>query len=240
MAKFLFIHGAMHGSWCWAKVTDILEGDGNRCLEVDLPGAGLDRTPRKDITFNDYIERIDHFIDMNNLKDINLVGHSMAGMLLPKVALDKANCVVNIIFVAAYVLNKGESLMDLMPEERAKIVYDKVEKSEDNTYLPDYEMALKSYFMDILEMDEDARKNYYNLMTPQPLAPLTHKSDIDLRLVKQPMNYVKCTKDVAVTNELADSFIKKISCEVHELEAHHDVMLSHPHELARLLEKIAR
>ena len=48
--------------------------------------------------------------------------------------------------------------MDLMPEERAKIVYDKVEKSEDNTYLPDYEMALKSYFMDILEMDENARR----------------------------------------------------------------------------------
>jgi len=237
MANFLFIHGAMHGAWCWAKVNYILEGDGHHCLDLDLPGAGLDRTPRKGITFGDYIERIDHFIEMNDLKDINLVGHSLAGMLLPKIALDEKSGVKNIIFLTAYILDKGESLMGVMPDERAKIVYESVEKSDDNTYLPDFEMAVKSYFMDL---DEDAWRNYYDLMTPQPIAPCLHESDVNLSEISQPMHYIRCTRDVAVNKELAESFINKLKCEVHELDAHHDVMLSHPKELAKLLEKIAR
>jgi len=236
MANFLFIHGAMHGAWCWAKVTDILEGDGHHYLDLDLPGAGLDRTPRKDIIFDDYIERIDHFIEMNDIKDINLVGHSLAGMLLPKIALDERAGVTNVIFLAAYVMNKGESLLSQMPEEKKKIVFDSAEKSEDNTYLPGYEHAVKSYLSDL---DEDSRRNYYNLLTPQPLAPCLHKSDVDLSLILQPMHYIRCTRDVAVCREFSDSFINKINCEVHELDAHHDVMLSHPKELAKLLEKIS-
>ena len=227
----------MHGAWCWAKVNDILEGNGHHCFDLDLPGAGLDRTPRKYITFNDYIDKIEHFIEMNDLKNINLVGHSLAGILLPKIALDEKSGVTNIIFLASYILKKGESLMSQMPEERAKIVYECVEKSDDNNYLPDYEMAVKSY---LLDLDEDARKNYYSLMTPQPLAPCLHKSDIDLSLIEQPMHYIRCTRDVAVNKDLADKFIKKINGEVHEIDAHHDVMLSHPKELASLLENIAK
>ena len=226
----------MHGSWCWAKVTDILEGDGHHCLDLDLPGAGLDRTPRKDITFDDYIEKIDHFIEMNELKNVNLVGHSLAGILMPTIALDEKSGISNLIFLSAYILNKGESLMGLMPEERAKIVYDGVERSDDNTYLPDYETAVKSYFMDL---DEDARKNYFRLLTPQPLAPCLHKSDVDLKEITQPMHYIRCTRDVAVNKDLADSFIKKVNCEIHEIDTHHDSMLSHPKELTKLLEKIA-
>lgn len=226
----------MHGSWCWAKVTDILEGDGHHCIDLDLPGAGLDRTPRRDITFDDYIEKIEHFIEMNNLKEINLVGHSLAGILLPKIAIDKKECVSNLIFLSSYILNKGESLMGAMPEERADIVYQGVKKSDDNTFLPDYETAVKSYFMDL---DEEARKNYYSLLTPQPLAPCLEKSSTELNLITQPMHYIRCVRDVAVNKELADSFIDKIDCEVHELDTHHDGMLSHPHELAKLLEEIA-
>lgn len=235
MANFLFIHGAMHGSWCWAKVNDILEGDGHHCLDLDLPGAGLDRTPRRDITFDDYIERIDHFIEMNDLKEINIVGHSLAGMLLPKIALDESTGIKNIIFLTAYILNKGESLMGVMPEHRAKIVYEGVKKSDDNTFMPDYETAVRSYFMDL---DEESRKNYYSLLTPQPLAPCLYESDVDLSTVAQPMHYIRCTKDVAVSKELSESFINKIKCEVQDIDAHHDVMLSHPHELTKLLEKI--
>lgn len=227
----------MHGSWCWAKVNDILEGDGHHCLDLDLPGAGLDRTPRRDITFDDYIERIDHFIEMNDLKEINIIGHSLAGMLLPKIALDESTGIKNIIFLTAYILNKGESLMGVMPEHRAKIVYEGVEKSDDNTFMPDYETAVRSYFMDL---DEEARKNYYSLMTPQPLAPCLYKTDVDLSTVAQPMHYIRCTKDVAVSKELSESFINKIKCEVHDIDAHHDVMLSHPQELAKLLDKIVQ
>ena len=204
---------------------------------LTFPEPGLTALREKMLSFDDYIESIDHFIEMNDFRDINLVGHSLAGILLPQIALDERAGVTNVIFLSAYVLNRGESLMDLMPEERARIVFESAEKSEDNTYLPGYEHAVKSYLSDL---DEDSRRNYYNLLTPQPLAPCLHKSDVDLSLISQPMHYIRCTSDVAVSWELSDSFINKIKCEVHEIDANHDVMLSHPRELANLLEKIAK
>jgi len=236
MANFFFIHGAMHGAWSWVKVIDILENNGHHCLDIDLPGAGLDRTPRTEVTFDKYIQSIDHFIENNDLHNVNLVGHSLAGILLPKIAVDERAGISNIIFLAGYILEKGESVIDLMPEERKKFVLEGVESSDDNTFMPSYEFARKSYFNDL---DEESAQNYYKLLTPQPYAPTMHRSDLELSSVEQPMHYIVCGHDVAVNKELSAGFINKISCEVHEIDGGHDSMLSKPHELAEILGKIA-
>ena len=236
MANFFFIHGGMHGAWCWVKVIDILENKGHHCLDIDLPGAGLDRTPRSEVTFDTYLQSIDHFIENNDLHDVNLVGHSMSGMLLPNIAVDGRAGISNIIFLAAYVLEKGESVIGLIPEEGKEVILAGAESSPDSSFLLTYEQTKVSSFG---ELDEDSARNYYDLLTPQPIAPLTHRSDLELSSVEQPMHYIVCGKDGAVSRELAESFITKIDCEVHEIDACHDVMLSHPHELARLLESIA-
>ena len=54
------------------------------------------------------------------------------------------------------------------------------------------------------------------------------------------MNYIKCTNDLAINSELTEHFISKIKCSVHELDSDHVPMLSHPKELASLLESIAK
>ena len=236
MANFFFIHGGLHGAWCWLKVIDILENDGHHCIDIDLPGAGLDRTPRSEVTFDSYLEKIDHFIEVNELKDINLVGHSMAGMLLPKIAVDEKTGVSNIIFLAAYVLEKGESVFDIMPEEEKKFILSAAEESSDSTFMLNYEQAKQSSFGDL---DEESARNYYDLLTPQPIAPFDHKSEIELSSLEQPMHYIVCRRDGAVNKDLSTSFMNKIKCDVHEIDSGHDSMLSRPHELAKLLESIA-
>jgi len=237
MANFLFIHGGMHGAWCWVKVIDILETGGHHCLDMDLPGAGLDRTPRKDVTFDTYLEKIDHFIEVNDLKDINLVGHSIAGMLLPQIALDERTGVYNIIFLVAYVPDVGQSIIDLMPENRKQLFIDEANKSDEGSFLADYENARNLFFSDL---DEESAKNYYSLLTPQPLEPCQHKSDVELSSIEQSVHYIICKKDRVLPNDLSIEFIKKLNCDVHEIDSGHDVMLSHPKELAELLEKIAK
>lgn len=226
----------MHGAWCWNRVIERLESRGHHCLSPNLPGAGNDQTPRKTITFENYIERIDQVIENNPLPDLNLVAHSMAGMLLPTIALHHKTRITKLIFLAAYVLNKGESVMGVMPKDRAKIVYESVEKSKDNTYLPDFEQAVNSYFADLEEAEQKA---CYRLLSPQPLAPCQHRSDVKLSRISQPIHYIRCTRDLAVNTRLAESFIALIPCQTHEIDAHHDVMLSHPEALATILEKIA-
>jgi len=236
MANFLFVHGGMHGAWCWVKVIDILEAGGHHCLDMDLPGAGLDRTPRKDVTFDTYLEKIDHFIEVNDLKDINLVGHSIAGMLLPQIALDERAGVNNIIFLAAYVTEYEQSLMDLVPAERREFFILETENSPEKSFFVEFENARNLYFSDL---DEESAKNYYSLLTPQPLEPCQHKSDVELSSIEQNVHYIICKKDRVLPNDLSLEFIKKLNCDVHEIDSGHDVMLSHPKELAKLLDEIA-
>jgi len=42
MAGVVLVHGAWHGSWCWAPVVEDLEGRGVTVRAVDLPLAGFD------------------------------------------------------------------------------------------------------------------------------------------------------------------------------------------------------
>ena len=86
---------------------------GITALILTFRGPGLTEHQGKDVTFDDYMKKIDHFFEMNDLKNINLVGHSMAGMLLPNIALDESQGVINLIFLTAYVLNKAKALWDL-------------------------------------------------------------------------------------------------------------------------------
>ena len=36
--RFILVHGASHGSWCWQKLIPFLEELGHSALAVDLPG----------------------------------------------------------------------------------------------------------------------------------------------------------------------------------------------------------
>ena len=46
MAHFILVHGAWHGAWCWYKVVPLLRAAGHRVDAINLPGHGIDRTPR--------------------------------------------------------------------------------------------------------------------------------------------------------------------------------------------------
>jgi hypothetical protein len=42
MADVLFLaHGAFHGPWCWALLTERMEARGVACVAVDLNHGGL-------------------------------------------------------------------------------------------------------------------------------------------------------------------------------------------------------
>ena len=38
MTKFVFVHGGLHGSWCWEPIAGPLRADGHVVELVDLPG----------------------------------------------------------------------------------------------------------------------------------------------------------------------------------------------------------
>ncbi|MET0546927.1 MAG: alpha/beta fold hydrolase, partial [Caulobacterales bacterium] len=54
MAKFLLVHGGLHGAWCWTKTIPYLKARGHEVVAIDLPGLGDDPTPPEKTGLSDY------------------------------------------------------------------------------------------------------------------------------------------------------------------------------------------
>ncbi|MEV7990463.1 alpha/beta hydrolase [Streptomyces sp. NPDC086077] len=99
----LLVHGAWHGSWCWSPLTAVLNARGRRTRTVDLPSAGREAGVQDDArVVLDALRRIDG--------PAVVVAHSYGGIPATQAAAQAAN-VERIVYLAAYQLDAGESLL---------------------------------------------------------------------------------------------------------------------------------
>lgn len=89
-ANFAFLHGGGQGSWVWAETIAALEAQSGgkvRTLALDVPGCGTKRErDTSAITFDDIARELVADVEASGLRDVVLVGHSQAGMPLPRMA----------------------------------------------------------------------------------------------------------------------------------------------------------
>jgi pimeloyl-ACP methyl ester carboxylesterase len=101
---FVLVHGAWHGGWCWRRVADLLTADGYRVFAPSLTGVG-DRAHlfSKDISLQTHVDDVLSLIEMEELKDLVLVGHSYAGNVISGVADTLRERVSHYIYLDAVV-----------------------------------------------------------------------------------------------------------------------------------------
>nr|MDP9496025.1 alpha/beta fold hydrolase [Actinomycetota bacterium] len=104
---FVLVHGAYHGAWCWDLVAELLVERGHRVVSMDLPiedpAAGL----------LDYRDAV--LAAGEGLAAPVVVGHSMAGAVIPLVAASWPNA--RLVFLSAFVPWPGKSLNQLRASE---------------------------------------------------------------------------------------------------------------------------
>ena len=71
MARFVLVHGAWHGGWCWERLAAELRGRGHDVTAPDLPCDELG------LTAHDYAART------GSDGESVVVGHSLAGLVIP-------------------------------------------------------------------------------------------------------------------------------------------------------------
>ncbi|HEY7811839.1 MAG TPA: alpha/beta fold hydrolase [Nakamurella sp.] len=104
MTTFGLVHGAFHGSWCWTMLRSELERRGHRVLTVDLP------CENRDAGAVEYVEAaVGAFVDAPD--DLVLVGHSLAGLTIPLVAVRRP------VYLCAMLPRPGRSHDDVLREE---------------------------------------------------------------------------------------------------------------------------
>ena len=93
MSDFVLVHGGLHGASCWDLLRPELEARGHRTFAMDLP------IDQPNVWMDDYAEAALAAIDGKVADDAFLVGHSMGGMVIPRMVAKRPKA--RLIFLCA-------------------------------------------------------------------------------------------------------------------------------------------
>ena len=237
---FVLVHGGLHGAWCWERLTPLLPGPS---IAVDLPGRPGNPGSKalRDLRVQDFVDSVVTRVNDEAPERVVLVGHSMAGLSVPRVAATLGDLVETVILVGAVVPPHDKCMIDdaapaLRPFLRLRFAR--------QTRRPDGAMTLprwmaKSMFCN--DMDQDDTTWVLGHIVPD--APGVALEAIPAVSLKPDtgVGYVKMLRDKATMPKQADRCIARLNRPVvREIDAGHNVMVSNPKALASAIEAIRR
>ncbi|MCB0280400.1 MAG: alpha/beta fold hydrolase, partial [Calditrichaeota bacterium] len=125
MADFVFLHGSFHAAWNWHKVIPILEANGHHCVALDMPGHGNNHQTIHSVSLADCVNRVTDLLQTIDTKVI-LVAHSRNGMVISQVAEAIPEKIEKLVYLAAYLVPDGKSMMDYAKLDTDSLVYQNI------------------------------------------------------------------------------------------------------------------
>jgi pimeloyl-ACP methyl ester carboxylesterase len=224
--EFLLVHGAWHGSWCWREFQNVLTARGWTSHTVDLPSVVAEGSAGKLPGLLDDARVIREKIDSLQ-GPLIVVGHSYGGAPVTQATPGAAN-VAHIVYVSAFVLDKGESLMTCFGGEQPDL-------STVEGTIPVRENPLETLYNDV---PQDKREAALPQLRPQTALSFAEPvSETGWRTV--PTTYVLCDNDQSLPASYQEPFAARTGT-THHLPSGHTPLLSMPDRLADILEEAAR
>ena len=119
MATFILVHGAWHGSWCWARVRRALANRGHEVFTPTLSGVGeRSHLLAREIDLQVHVDDVANLIRWEALDAVILCGHSYGGCVISGVAQAVPDRIAALVYLDAFLLEDGECLHDLLPAEQ--------------------------------------------------------------------------------------------------------------------------
>src|SRR3984957_17388198 len=102
---YVLVHGAWHGGWCWGRVAERLRAAGHRVFTPTLTGLG-DRAHliAPHVGLATHVEDVIATLEMEDLSDVVLVGHSFGCAVIGGVADARADRIRRLVFLDALLL----------------------------------------------------------------------------------------------------------------------------------------
>lgn len=223
MSTFVLVHGAWCDGSVWREVTPLLSAPGRRVAAIDgLPSGGAER--------GDLAADAAHLravVDgLPESEEVILVGHSYGGMVISELA-DHPR-VRHSAYLAAFLPEAGESIMDLRSEHAVEWVFPTVDGAALRV-TGDPEVARQVMAADL---PADRFAEFFAGLGQQSIASFTSPSRAPART--HPVTYLLCERDRSILP--ADQERMAAAADrVHRLDAGHMMMLSRPREVAELL-----
>ena len=234
MARFVLVHGGLHGSWSWERITPLLEAAGHVVSTVDLPGSRRE-IAGADVTLESYRDAVVQALEQGDEPTI-LVGHSIGGKSISVAAEARPELVRTLVYVAAMLPHPNPS-PEPVPRERV-MAFGFTPTPDGSSVVLSAPAARTSFFSDC--SDEDAAAAFAQLV-PQPLAPMMAAVKVtEEKWGRIPRHYVMTESDRTITIEMQEAMLAAApGTMTHRLASGHAPFYTHSRELAAILKGIA-
>jgi pimeloyl-ACP methyl ester carboxylesterase len=235
----VLVHGGSHAGDCWGPTVAALadRAPDLRVLAVDLPGRGQEPGDLATLTIERCADSVVEQVDRAGLDRVVLVGHSMAGITLPGAARRLgAERLAGLVWIACAIPPEGGTVLDTISGPLRFVAARRARSGGVSAPMP----------------RPLARWAFCNGMTPEQTAWTLARQHREAATVLAepvsqegmpvvPRTWVIPLRDRAQPPARQREAIERLGiADVVELDACHDVMVSHPDELAGVLAERAR
>jgi pimeloyl-ACP methyl ester carboxylesterase len=233
MTTFVLVHGAWHGGWCWDRVAPLLRSAGH---EVHTPTlTGLSERAHllaPTVGLDTHVEDVVRLIDVLDLRDVALVGHSYAGQIVTAVADRRPEAVAQRIYLDAFVGEDGETAVSLQPETVAH-------HWSESAAGPGLGWLVPVRRLEVLGVTEPEDVDWLTpKLTPHPWKTYTDPLRLTGAAERVPGAFIECVDWMRVFESQAQRARTK-GWPIRELATGHEAMVTAPKELVDALCELA-
>jgi pimeloyl-ACP methyl ester carboxylesterase len=225
MATFVLVHGHYLGVWAWEDVVSRLEAAGHRAIAASLTGMGERTTEASpDTGLRSHIDDVAGLFEHGELRDVVLVGHSYAGLIIAGVAARVGVRVRTLVYLDAVVPRHGQRLLDFLPTSEDAI-----------TGSADHRGLIPAVDPQVAGLAGEDAVRAERLFTPVPLGTFTQRLDAPGDPAwARPSHYILCRR-FPFGAPIAEALRGTHGWTVSELDAGHLPMITNSGELTQLL-----
>ena len=223
LPNIVLVHGAWADGSCWSGVIERLQSEGYTVTAPQFPMTAL----------ADDVARLRQVVARQAGSTI-VAGHSYGGQIITALGEETRN-IVGLVYVAAFAIDKGESLGGLLAQGPVPpaLVHQMVDEQG-------YAWLSEDDFTSHFAADVDATRARVMFAVQQPLHASAFEDVMGTPAWRSlPTWYSVSTQDEAIPPDAERMFAQRMEASTIEVGASHVAMVSHPVEVARLIQTAA-
>jgi len=221
--NIVLIHGAWADGSCWSGVIERLQSRGYNVTAPQFPESSLEAD----------VARLRQVLDRQD-GPVIVAGHSYGGQIITALG-DNAPNVVGLVYIAAFGLDEGESIGALLSQGPPSPVLEHLDiDSRGFAWMPEDD------FVKHFATDVDPVRARVMHAVQQPLAVSTLQDMMGVPAWRShPSWYLVATDDQVIPPDAERQFAARMGATTIEVKSSHVTMVSHPDEVAHLIETAA-
>jgi len=222
--SIVLVHGAWADGSSWSSVIERLQADGYRVTAPQFPLTSLAAD----------VARLRQVLDSQECPTV-VAGHSYGGQIITALGTDAPN-VAGLVYIAAFGLDEGESLGALLSQGPVTPALDHLFTDKQG-----FGWLSEDDFVHHFAADVDPVKAKVMYAVQQALAGSAFTDVMGVPAWKsQPTWYLVASDDEAIPPDAERLFASRMGATTIEVPSSHVAMVSHPDEVARLIESAAQ